>query len=126
MADFRCDELSLQPSQSLEIHEIFSGNHNRKRCFYVRDCTYFVSRQSHITVHKNKEMSLLLFANRLKQKGEYYTQEALRIYFDELKRFVQTFELKSARYEWQVFFDNGCKGEMPLLKLDFEEALTCE
>lgn len=118
------DEYTYLPCFTPDIHELFSGK-NRVRCFYIRDAMYFVSRASHAKIHQNPndKNNMKLLQNRLKQKGENYTTEALETYLNELKIFIEKFSIKDARLRWKDFFNKGCIGTMPLLFLNLEETI---
>lgn len=107
------DELTGNPCKYTIVHELFSGNHNRKRSFYVENCIYFLSEQSHQLVQGNFENSIKLLMNRLKEN-----QIAAVKYYERLRLIINTFDIKQARYNWKCFFDNDCIGEIPIIKIN--------
>lgn len=108
------DEFTGYPYDKTIIHEIFPGSDTRKRCFYVDDCIYFVSESSHLLIHRHSNPPVNLIINR--RKFDYKT--AIEYYYN-LRLLVNTFDMKKARFDWKIFFENDCIGEIPLLKIIF-------
>lgn len=114
------DELTGCHCKNTIIHELFPGNDTRKRCFYVKDCVYFLSPQSHADIHtdlngyKNKQLIL----NRLHLDLNPDNLKIAQEYIDKLRLIVNTFDIKQARYNWKEFFECGCIGEVPLIEVE--------
>ncbi len=104
------DEYTGQKGVLTEPHEIFPGS-NRKRCFYVENCIFWVTRETHEKIQGNETASIQLIQNRLKEN-----QVAAIKYYERLKLLVNTFDIKKARFMWKTFFANCEIGEIPLVR----------
>ena len=115
------DELTGRRCDNTVIHELFPGNDTRKRCFYVENCIYFLSPDSHDKIHKSFKIDLIidLIAKRFDLKASDFGHRILLIdYYEKLRLLVNTFDIKKARYDWKLFFETDCVGEVPLVRLE--------
>jgi len=105
------------------IHELFSGNDNRKRSFYVENCLVRLCDKCHKKAHgyfheKIQDIQFAIIGAKLisQSKKQEISIKVIEDYFDKLKLLVNTFDIKQARFAWQRFFD-GETETPPILRV---------